>query len=72
MTRHIADRDHSEPGSARVRNFTRIEREERPSEASKILQTRPESREFDGSGKGLSGDRARSQGLRAGAAQNRL
>lgn len=45
MTRHIADRDHSEPGSARVRNFTRIEREERPSEASKILQTRPESRE---------------------------
>lgn len=45
MTRHIADRDHSEPGSARVRNFTRIEREERPSEASKILQARPESRE---------------------------
>lgn len=44
MSRHIADKDHSAPGSSRVRNYARIEHDEGPSPATKILQTRPETR----------------------------
>jgi len=45
MPKHIADKDHAEPGKARVREYTRIERESKPSKATKKLQTRPETRE---------------------------
>ncbi len=45
MTKHVADKDHSEPGTARVRQYTRIEREAVPNPATKKLQTRPEERE---------------------------
>ena len=38
MTKHIADKDHAQPGTARVRQYTRIERET-------VLQTRPETRD---------------------------
>ncbi len=43
MTRHIADKDHAR-GSARIRNYTRIERENVPNPVTKRLQTRPELR----------------------------
>lgn len=43
MTRHVADKDHTH-GKARVREYTRIEREAVPNPATKELQTRPEKR----------------------------
>ena len=45
MTRHIADKDHSARTSARIREYTRIERETVPNRATKDLQTRPEKRD---------------------------
>lgn len=45
MTKHIADNGHSEPGTARIRQYTRIEREAVPNPKTKKLQTRPEARE---------------------------
>jgi hypothetical protein len=45
MTRHIADKDHSSRSSARVREYTRIDRETVPHRATKDLQTRPGSRD---------------------------
>ncbi len=44
MTRHIADKDHTH-GTARVREYTRIERESVPHPATKKLQSRPEDRD---------------------------
>ena len=45
MTKHIADKDHAQPGTARVRQYTRIERETVPNSVTKKLQTRPETRD---------------------------
>ncbi len=44
MTRHIADKVHAR-GSARIREYTRIERETVPNRVTKGLQTRPEVRD---------------------------
>lgn len=44
MTKHIADKGHSKPGTARVREYTRIEREAVPNPVTKKLQMRPEER----------------------------
>ncbi|MGB5557951.1 MAG: hypothetical protein WBN04_08050, partial [Paracoccaceae bacterium] len=44
MTRHIADKDHAR-GSARIRQYARIEHETVPNPVTKALQTRPEERD---------------------------
>lgn len=45
MTRHVADTDHGAPGSARLRQYMAIERENGPAHpASKLLWRRPIAR----------------------------
>lgn len=42
MSRHPLDHDHTGSDSSRTEQYSRIEREEMPSEATKKLQRRPE------------------------------
>ncbi|MBC7153239.1 MAG: hypothetical protein H5U19_01175 [Rhodobacteraceae bacterium] len=49
MTRHVADTDHTTPGSARLRQYVAIERQSAPAHpASKMLWRRPVTRPVAG------------------------